>query len=297
MKLGKFSLKWVMRYLSFETWRNRKKNTYPDLSRAKVDIKPEDSSTYEQCYDIFYAEKPCGVTIVDIHGGSYIYSDRKNNQPFARYFLDRGFNFVVMDYRPNRGKLDVHDQVKDIATSMKHLFDHAKEYGLDPSRMVLTGDSAGGHFALLMAEMCCDPKVAEPFGVDLSGVHFLSVAVNCPVFDFVSLAHVKVLTKSGEIFIMGKRYEDAEFQSLACPKAHFESLRLPLFLSTCANDFIRSHSIELRDAAEKAGKDLVFLDVEENRKEIDHIHNVTKLRLPESKRVNEAMIAFFLALK
>lgn len=295
MKLGKFSLKWVMRYLSFQTWKNGRKAIYPDMSRAKVDIKPNEDSSFEQSYDIFYAEKPCGMTIIDIHGGAYIYSDRKNNQTFARYFLDRGFNFVTVDYRPNLGKLDVHDQVKDIASCIKHFFDHAEEYGIDPNRVALTGDSAGGHFALLLAEMACNPKVAEPFGIDLSGVRFLSVAVNCPVFDFVSLSHVSVLNKSGEIFILGKRFEDVEFQRLACPKAHFDSMLLPLFVSTCTNDFIRPHSLELHEHAKAINKEHIYLDINDDRKEIDHIHNVTKLHLPESIRVNDSMIEFFLA--
>ena len=41
--------------------------------------------------------------------------------------------------------------VADVRRSVRFIRQHAKEYGVDPSRLGVFGNSAGGHLALLLA--------------------------------------------------------------------------------------------------------------------------------------------------
>jgi acetyl esterase len=81
--------------------------------------------------------------------------------------LTRGGRFVVcsIDYRW-AGKADgdaknntMADLIGDVYGAIAHIMEQAKEYGGDPTRIGLTGDSAGGHLSAacsLMVEMLGD---------------------------------------------------------------------------------------------------------------------------------------------
>src|SRR5262249_6042934 len=75
--------------------------------------------------------------------------------------LARGARFVVasMDYRW-AGTADgdvagntMADLIDDVFGGIAHIMEHAAEYGADPTRVGLTGDSAGGHLAAVVSLM------------------------------------------------------------------------------------------------------------------------------------------------
>lgn len=269
-----------------------KNATPPDPDYSKLDIAPFKGADDQQCYDIYYAKNPNGVTVLDIHGGAYIYSSRKNNRFFANALNEMGFNVVCLDYRLNHGHLSPHEQIRDLGAEIVHLFKHAEEYGLDPNRFVLTGDSAGGHFALFLAEAFGDENVAKTVGLDFTGLKIRCVAANCPVYDLVAIGKGDSLTKSGKKFMMGKTAFDLDCQALVCPRHNVEALKMPLMVTTAYGDFLQQESLTLKEDYERLGKPLEFIDIEDP--EIGHVHNVIRLNLEASKQVNEAMAAFFL---
>ncbi len=293
MKVNRFMLKVALGYMAKNDARIHKGLPLPDAEHSRLDIKPFPEALYPQQYDIYHASNPNGITIIDIHGGAYIYSTRKNNAYLAKSFIDKGFNFVTLDYRLNRGTLDPHDQVRDLATELKHLFEHAEEYGLNPAKMVLTGDSAGGHFALILAEMMRDPSIAQKIGADLGEAVVKGVAVNSPVYRFVEIGMGDSLSKTGKRYMVGPRCLDAEYISLICPRAHFSALRYPLFISSCKNDFLRDESLALVEDLKQANLPFTFKDITSDEPEIVHVHNVMRPYLEESKVVNDAMAEFF----
>lgn len=264
----------------------------PNLETAKLDISPFEGASFNQCFDIYYADKPNGITILDIHGGAYIYSSRRNNRYFAKVFNDRGFHVVTLDYRLNHGHISCYDQIRDIAKEIAYLFRHAEELGIDPNKVVLTGDSAGGHFALLLAEASCDKNVAENLGIDFKGVDIKCVAVNCPVYDLLGIGRSNMLTKAAKKYMFGPTALDYDAQIYADPKTNVESLNIPVFASTCIKDFIRNESLMLYEELQKRGKNPIFLDIKDET--VGHVHNVTNPYHKASMEVNDAMVNFFL---
>jgi acetyl esterase len=112
-------------------------------------------------YDVYSPKKaknlPC---IVIIHGGGWTSNTEDIMRGLARE-LARDGKFVVfsIDYRW-AGKLDgdatnnsMADLVGDVFGAIAHIMEHASEYGGDPSKILLTGDSAGGHLSSLAATM------------------------------------------------------------------------------------------------------------------------------------------------
>ena len=101
--------------------------------------------------------------IVIIHGGGWTANDEDIMRGLARE-LTKGGKFVVssMDYRW-AGKADgdatpntMADLIDDVFGGIAHIMEHAAQYGGDPTRIGVTGDSAGGHLsaaASLMTNM------------------------------------------------------------------------------------------------------------------------------------------------
>jgi acetyl esterase/lipase len=106
-------------------------------------------------YDV-YAPKgaknlPC---IVIIHGGGWSSNNEDIMRGLARE-LARGNQYVVVsiDYRWIN-KLDgdeqptyMHQLIEDVLGAIAHIREHAAQYGIDPNRLAVTGDSAGGHLS------------------------------------------------------------------------------------------------------------------------------------------------------
>ena len=106
-------------------------------------------------YDVF---SPVGAKnlpfIVIIHGGGWTSNTEDVMRGLARELV-RGGGYVVvsMDYRwlgtrdgdtvPNT----MANLIEDVYGAIAHLQEHAQAYGADPSRIAVTGDSAGGHLS------------------------------------------------------------------------------------------------------------------------------------------------------
>lgn len=94
---------------------------------------------------------PC---IVIVHGGGWSVNCEDVMRGLARELV-RGGKYVVasVDYRwigtqdgdtkPN----SMSDIIEDVYGAIAHIQEHAKEYGADPGRLAVTGDSAGGHLS------------------------------------------------------------------------------------------------------------------------------------------------------
>jgi len=98
--------------------------------------------------------------IVIIHGGGW----RTNTEDIMRGMareLTRNGKYVVcsIDYRWAQ-KLDgdvvgntMADLIGDVYGAIAHIMEHAVEYGGDPTKVAVTGDSAGGHLSAVAANM------------------------------------------------------------------------------------------------------------------------------------------------
>ena len=125
-----------------------------DVVYARPGIKPLK-------YDVFAPKGakrlPC---ILIIHGGGWATNTEDIMRGMGRE-LTRSGKYVVfsMDYRwAQKGDGDATNTsmaniIEDVFGAVAHIMEHAAEYGADPSRIALTGDSAGGHLAAAAANM------------------------------------------------------------------------------------------------------------------------------------------------
>ena len=94
--------------------------------------------------------------VVVIHGGSWQSGDRGEFKDFNRWLASRGYVVASVDYRL-APLWPFPAAAEDVRAALAWLRTRAGELGLDPSRIVTLGRSAGGQLALLAAYT--DPSV------------------------------------------------------------------------------------------------------------------------------------------
>ena len=89
-----------------------------------------------------------------VHGGAWKRGDKADfptkNINLAKALLSEGYALASINYRLS-GEATFPAAIEDSTDATQFLLDNAKEYGIDPNRMVIMGRSAGGHLAMLTA--------------------------------------------------------------------------------------------------------------------------------------------------
>ncbi len=86
---------------------------------------------------------------ITIHGGGWTGGEPRRMYPFAAHFQKLGWVGISVEYRlckPGSG-VTPFECVKDGRSAVRYVRAHAKELGIDPQRIVISGGSAGGHVA------------------------------------------------------------------------------------------------------------------------------------------------------
>ena len=103
-----------------------------------------------------------------IPGGGYgtVCSEREG-EPIAQAFIPYGYNAFVLHYYVGKEK-PFPIQLIQVAKAIKHIKDHAEEYGIDPEELFVVGFSAGGHLAASAGVLWKHPALYEavdmPYG-------------------------------------------------------------------------------------------------------------------------------------
>src|SRR5688572_23476031 len=97
--------------------------------------------------DIYRSEKQAGPLIVWIHGGAWR-SGSKSSMPLTE-LVRAGYPIASVDYRLSK-EAKFPAQIHDIKAAIRFLRAKHKELGVDATRIVVAGDSAGGHLAALV---------------------------------------------------------------------------------------------------------------------------------------------------
>ena len=263
---------------------------YADSLEKKLSVPYVDGGTSEQVMDIYYAATGVrkDAVLIDIHGGFYVAGKRENNRGFASVFLREGYDVVLLEYRVNNGITDVSDELADCAAALDYLSAHSQELNLNKDRMFLTGDSAGGHLALYMAEASEDASLPiRPKSFKTRGV-----MLNCPAYDFASFAEGSGFSKSALAWFIGPSYKDRQYLETLSPRSFIGSYSGPLLVSTCTHDFIRSQALLIKSDCDSLRRTVDFIDIESEDRRVGHVHNVINQDLQESKEVNTRMLEF-----
>jgi len=88
--------------------------------------------------------------ILVIHGGGWVQGDKEGMlDEYCLPFIRHGFVVANIEYRLAKAA-PAPAAVNDALQAARWLHNHAAQYKVDPNRILVTGDSAGGHLALMV---------------------------------------------------------------------------------------------------------------------------------------------------
>ncbi|MHB8450618.1 MAG: alpha/beta hydrolase fold domain-containing protein, partial [Mycobacteriales bacterium] len=115
--------------------------------------------------DLYRPERPVqgAPVLLQVHGGGWVIG-RKDQQglPLMNHLASRGWICAAANYRLSP-KAAFPDHLVDLKRALVWLREHVAEYGGDPDFIVVTGGSAGGHLAALLALTPGDPEYQPGF--------------------------------------------------------------------------------------------------------------------------------------
>ncbi|GAA3573020.1 alpha/beta hydrolase [Nonomuraea rosea] len=89
--------------------------------------------------------------VLYLPGGGFVTARRAMAARQRRYVAQAGFVVAGIDYRTVKDGATYRDGLTDIAAAVRFLRAHADRYGIDPARIALWGESAGGYLAAMAA--------------------------------------------------------------------------------------------------------------------------------------------------
>ena len=164
------------------TWRQRSDAYKLRSPRAQLDLAYGESA--EQTLDYYPANETGGPLMMFIHGGYWQTLDKADSGFIAGAMVDAGVNVAVVNYDlcPH---VNLSTIVEQMQSALQWLRSHAEDLGADPTRLFVSGHSAGGHLTgMLMATAA--PNVIRG-GLAVSGLFDLRALVNTTINDKVGL--------------------------------------------------------------------------------------------------------------
>jgi acetyl esterase/lipase len=108
------------------------------------------ASNWDAKLDLYVTRTPDKPlpTMIFIHGGGWTGGTKEGRDLGGVLpYLNMGMNVVNVEYRLAR-VAQAPAAVEDCRCALRWVIQHAKEYGIDVARLVVAGESAGGHLAL-----------------------------------------------------------------------------------------------------------------------------------------------------
>ena len=280
---------------------NREHRTFGDYN-IKKDINYISDDTKSHRLDIYTNPvKQNGITLFYIHGGGYVEGYKEDHQVFASWFVNEGFNFVVINYRLGKkdGSISIMDQVSDAMAALKFVEDNKNYYGIKTDKLFLVGDSAGGHIALMVDILLRNKEAQDYYKIEnLPNVDIKGIALNSTMYDYQGVVSQArgMLFKKGQRWMLTDKVKDKEFINKNDPRYYFKNgfKPLPLFASTSYHDFFNSQTLRLKKDADELGIDLDYLFESSPDKAIGHVYNHFCFDREEGIKCNKRMVDFFL---
>jgi acetyl esterase/lipase len=143
---------------------------------------------HELTFDIVRPARPNGLGIAVMVSGSWKSGPDGFRAWMVAPLLRRGYTIFAVSHL-SQPEATVMEIVEDIYRGVRFIRYHAKEYGIDPSRMGVAGGSAGGHLSLMLAT-CGGPGAPDANDpVDRQSSAVQAAAVFFPVTDLLNLGH------------------------------------------------------------------------------------------------------------
>ena len=230
--------------------------------------------------------------LLNIHGGAWVYGDKKVYAPYCMYLAAQGFAVVNASYRL-APKHTFPAPLEDVGSIMEWVVTNAKQYHLDLRNLFFVGDSAGAHLATAYTAIQLNSDYAKEFpGIKVSKKLVpKALVLNCGVFDMEGeVEHRGALLTPFLTDILGEKPTGSSIKKMS-PVRYITPDFPPVYLATSNGDFLRKHSHRLKEVLEQKQIDFVFKEYGNNKKTQGHVFHLN-LKNKVGQTCNQEQIKF-----
>jgi len=143
---------------------------------------------------VHHRDKPPGAPVLlQVHGGAWVLGNKEQQGiPLMLHMAGRGWVCVAVNY-PLSPRARWPEHLVALKRAMQWIRERSADYGADPSFVAVTGGSAGGHLAAMMALTAGDPSLQPGFEeVDTS---LAACVPHYGVYDFTNESGARFATQ------------------------------------------------------------------------------------------------------
>jgi acetyl esterase/lipase len=209
---------------------------------------------YESKLDVYQSRGATSPspTLIWIHGGNWVGGSKEASAFTLLPFMTLGWNVVNIDYRLV-DTAPAPAAVEDCRCALRWVYQHAKDYNIDTARLVISGNSAGGHLSLLTGMAPADAG----FDVRCPGPESLKVAAIVNWYGFPNLADLLQGENQRPAVVtwIGNRPDRTELATRLSPMTYIKAGAPPVFSihgdADPTSPYV--HVVRLHEALTKAG--------------------------------------------
>ena len=135
--------------------------SHPRLHGVEVlrNIPYQSTNRHEHLLDVWRPRRRTGAlpVVFYVHGGGFRILSKDSHWIFGLIFARRGYIAVNINYRLSP-KHRFPAALEDTAAAFHWTLDHIHEYGGDPSRVIVAGESAGANLVTALTVATCTPR-------------------------------------------------------------------------------------------------------------------------------------------
>ena len=150
-----------------------------------------------------YRERPLALMCP---GGGYGFTSDREAEAVAIQYLARGFHACVLRY--SVAPAEFPQALCELAISVAHIREHAKEYHVNKDKIVIVGFSAGGHLAASLGVFWDKEWLSKETGLSCEDIRPNGLILSYPVITSGTKTHGGSITN-----LMGKK-ESPELKEL-----------------------------------------------------------------------------------
>lgn len=234
--------------------------------------------------------------IVEVHGGSYIGGVKEINTNHSNFYADNGFAVVNTNYKTMNGS-GFDRVVQDLTAVLNWVEDNAEEYHFDLDNVFMSGDSAGGYFVTLMANVLTSQELQEYYQVEIPEYTVKGYVLTCPGEDIRAIAaqfgkegmSANIANHMGEDVIANEDVVDhADIYTILDPETFPE-----VYILTTPDDTILYNETKaFHEYLEEQGIVHQYREYESDENQLEHVFNIGHTDWKESIQANEDIVAY-----
>ena len=188
--------------------------------------------------------------ILMVHGGGLLVGNRKMSRTVCEALARSGCLVIAPQYRL-LSETNAFGAIADLCAGLRTAEQIAPQYGGDPDRMFVIGESAGAFLAVYACAMTTSKPLCAAMGFD---------SANRPVKGLACLSGMFYTAKKdliGRVYLKdlyGERRKDSGLMQYMDPEHNEVMDNLPpVIMTTSSADFLKSYTLSYAQALEKSG--------------------------------------------